>query len=254
MAFVGNEGWTVGTKGTAAYVIRYDNGTWTEVETPDEYLGFCRVAVLSGEHFYVSGMTAVYEYNNGTWAKLYESALPGDYIVRDLAVRADGTLYVTLQCEGVFTEILIGDGDPPWVSEDLTDITYGDKTIKWVSATGYGVFDNGYFYVPVRGKGSTSNGSFEGVIVRDDSPAGEGKYTAVPLDKQVQFIEFSGSGTGVGVGVDVSYYYDGNSWRVEELPGDALYHLFCALGAGSDGFWAVAGDYESNYRLYYHPF
>jgi len=69
-----NEGWAVGEKDGAGYVLRYTNGTWQEVQTKIKHR-LNSVSALSPIEVYVGGLSgslaapAVYKYDGTEWAQ-----------------------------------------------------------------------------------------------------------------------------------------------------------------------------------------
>jgi hypothetical protein len=230
------------------YAVRYDGTTFEEIPVPAAVTAesFYAVFPRAGGVVWLAGDDQIYVYDDGEWRVCPPTALvpnTGDH--GSLTVTAGGTAYYLKRHEASSSMLISRDTGVSWTEEpikleesiyrfgytgELENLTSGEET-PYFSARLYVHYGKDVI-------------EYNGVVARDDAPAGSGTYDVVfmapkgPQFYGIDALAFFDERNGYGGGVTTGVVLKDGVWRLDDIPDDP-YMAFRIITAGFSDYWAV---------------
>ncbi len=252
-------GWAVGSKGgimdTKPLLLKYETGglsggSWEEVDIDQEGVGALDAVYPIGasECWVIGGSGRLYKFDGERFTR--EVNFPH---VRAGAYDRRNNLFMVYG-KGPASEdkiiYITPDGGGTWFSENPAFNAYG-FTVNYLLP---GNAENGAMYFGVQ----FDDMRFSAIVRRTGAP-GQGKYDLCFFGgvsgsiHDIKSVATDAKGNAVGVGAEGSVYYDGSTWRVEDLPYRIGFRQ--VIPAAEGGFWGLGENLVVMGRkeLLFHP-
>ena len=230
------------------YAVKSDGTLFEEVVVPAAVTAktFTRVFPRPGGVVWLEGSDGVYVYDSGEWRLCPPTALvpnTGDH--GTLTVTAGGTAYYLKSHETSRTMLISRDNGLSWLEEPIIleeSIYRFDFTGELENLASGG--ETPYFCARLYVHYGKDVIEYNGVVARNDAPAGSGTYDVVfmapkgPQFYGIDALAFFDERNGYAGGVTTGVVLKDGVWRLDDIP-DNSYMAFRIITAGFSDYWAI---------------